>query len=151
MRRFPIIFALLVGLLSDPAWADKAVNKSSANLAIKGYDVVAYFVDSKPVRGNAQFSHSWNSATWQFASAANRDLFAKDPEKYAPQYGGYCAYAMAKNSVVDIDPDALRIVDGKLYLNYSQSVQRQFLAEIPGLIKSANQNWPAHRARLTKE
>ena len=146
----PLAIVLVIGLLAGPAWADKAINKSSAGVAIKGYDVLAYFVDAKPVRGSAQFSHPWNGATWQFASAANRDRFAKDPEAYAPQYGGYCAYGMAKDSVVDIDPEAWRIVEGKLYLNYSQGVQRQFLADVPGLVMAADRNWPAHRSRLAK-
>ncbi|MBM3502973.1 MAG: YHS domain-containing protein [Alphaproteobacteria bacterium] len=147
-----IVLALIVATGSaGPALADKSVNRSSAGVAIKGYDVVAYFAESKPVRGEARFTHAWNGATWHFASAANRDLFAKEPERYAPQYGGYCAFGMAKNSVIDVDPEAWAMSEGKLYLNVNKSVQQQFVKDVAGLIKAADQNWPNHRTRLAKE
>lgn len=121
---------------SDP------VNHNRGGIAIRGYDPVAYFTDSKPVKGNAAFNYAWLSATWQFASAEHRTLFAGDPEKYAPQYGGYCAYGVSEGHTVDIDPDAWKIIGGKLYLNYSPSVQRQFLKEPEARIRKADQNWP---------
>ena len=87
------------------------------NIAIRGTDPVAYFTQGGPVAGSADFTHTWNNATWQFSSAENRDLFASNPEQYAPQYGGFCAWAMSQGYTASIDPSAWKIVDGKLYLN----------------------------------
>lgn len=111
-------------------------------VAIQGYDPVAYFTESKPIAGNSEFSHDWQGATWQFANAENRDLFKNDPEKYAPQYGGYCAWAVKEGITAPIDPQAWEIVDGKLYLNLNPSIQKQWQQDIPGYIAKANQNWP---------
>src|SRR5262245_43490248 len=100
---------------------------AARGLAIQGYDVVAYFTDGRPVRGTEAFTHRWQNAEWRFTSAEHRDAFAASPERYAPQYGGFCAYGVAQGYRVDIDPEAWRIVDGRLYLNYSQSVNRTWL------------------------
>lgn len=118
------------------------VNQTFFGVAIKGYDPVAYFTESKPVKGDKKHQFEWNDATWYFASAANKEAFSKEPEKYAPQYGGYCAYAVSQNSTAGIDPDAWKIIDGKLYLNYSQKIQKKWEGDIPGFIEKANQNWP---------
>lgn len=115
-------------------------------LAIRGYDPVAYFTESMPVKGKAEFSHSYEGATWRFASAANRDAFAAEPGRYAPQYGGYCAWAVAQGYTASIDPDAWRIEGGRLYLNYSKSVQRRWERDIPGNISKADTNWPGIKA-----
>ena len=112
-----------------------------SDLTLKGYDPVAYFTDSKPVEGSADFTYKWNGATWHFASAAHRDLFAKEPAKYAPQYGGYCAWAMTRGDKADIDPTCWKIVNGKLYLNYSKDIQTQWSATIPDNISKANTEW----------
>lgn len=111
-------------------------------VAINGYDPVAYFTESKPVAGKADITYSWKGTTWRFASAQNRDAFQTNPDKYAPQYGGYCAYAVAKGYTAKTDPQAWRVVDDKLYLNYSKSVQSTWEKDIPGYIKSADRNWP---------
>jgi len=111
-------------------------------VALKGADPVAYFTDSAYVQGDAAYSHDWNGATWHFASAENRDLFAGEPEKYAPQYGGYCAWAVSQGNTAAIDPNAWEIVDSKLYLNYNQNVQERWAEDIPGNIEKAEQNWP---------
>jgi YHS domain-containing protein len=111
-------------------------------IALDGQDVVAYFTQSKLVMGVSQFKHNWSGTTWMFASAANRDMFAKNPEKYAPQYGGYCAQAASEGNLVATQPDAWKIVNGKLYLNYDKKVQAQWMTNIPGHIASANKNWP---------
>ena len=125
------------------AFAKGPVNTTLfGNKAVKGYDVVAYFTDGKAVPGAAAFSYEWEGARWLFASAAHRDLFEADPEKYAPQYGGYCAYAVAKGDLVDIDPEAFTIVGGKLYLNYSLDVQKKWSLDIPGYVKKADAAWP---------
>ncbi|MGK7877041.1 MAG: YHS domain-containing (seleno)protein [Xenococcaceae cyanobacterium] len=112
------------------------------DIAIKGTDPVAYFRESKPVQGSDQFTYQWMNATWKFASAENRDLFASNPEKYAPQYGGFCAWAVSQGYTAPIDPNAWKIVNGKLYLNFNKSVQRTWEKDIPGNIAKADQNWP---------
>lgn len=113
------------------------------NIAIRGTDPVAYFTQGGPVAGRAEFTHTWNNAVWQFASAENRDTFAANPEAYAPQYGGFCAWAVSQGYTASIDPNAWKIVDGKLYLNYSRGVQRDWERDIPGNISRADGNWPA--------
>ena len=85
---------------------------------------LAYFQQKQPVKGSPQFSFKWMEVTWLFSSAANRDQFATDPQRYAPQYGGYCSYAVSQGHTAPIDPEAWRIVDGKLYINYSKGVQK---------------------------
>ncbi len=113
--------------------------------AIRGYDPVAYFTEGRPVEGSAKFTAEWMGATWRFASAANRDSFVAAPERYAPQYGGYCAWAVSQGDTASIDPEAWRIVDGRLYLNYSKSVQGRWEKDIPGNIAKADGNWPRLR------
>ena len=113
------------------------------NLAIGGYDPVAYFKEGKPVEGSRQFTSDWNGATWRFASQDNLNAFKADPQRYAPQYGGYCAWAVgARNQLAAGDPQYWRIVDGKLFLNYDKSVQEKWEKDVPGFIKAANTNWP---------
>jgi len=111
-------------------------------VAIRGTDPVAYFRQSQPVPGNSEYTYEWMNATWQFASAENRDLFAKNPEKYAPQYGGFCAWAVSRGYTASTQPDAWKIVDGKLYLNFNRQVQRSWEKDISGNIAKANSNWP---------
>jgi YHS domain-containing protein len=146
-----IAFALLLGasLHARPAIAGGIINSSLlGGVAIDGYDPVAYFAEGKPVEGSSDFEYEWMGATWRFASAADRDQFAADPEKYAPQYGGYCAYAVSQGATADIDPDAWHIEDGKLYLNLNKKVQSIWLKDIPGYITKANANWPKVKADL---
>ena len=119
----------------------QAVNRDRSGLAIGGYDPVAYFVEGKPTRGLSEFEYAWNGTTYRFANAANRDRFAKDPEAFAPQYGGFCSWAVSRGYTADVDPNAWRIVEGKLYLNYSVRVQRTWEGDIPGNIKKADSNW----------
>jgi hypothetical protein len=118
------------------------VNQTSTGIAIKGYDPVSYFVDSRSEKGSAQFTFRWMNAQWQFVSAANRDRFAAEPENYAPQFGGYCAWAVSKGYTADIDPNAWTIAGGKLYLNYNKSVQNMWLKERDTRIQAAEMNWP---------
>lgn len=110
--------------------------------AVGGYDTVAYHTDKKPVPGTDEFTHSWKGATWRFASKENLDAFVKEPEKYAPQYGGYCAFAVGHGSLASGDPKIWKIVDGKLYLNLSKSVQTSWEKDMTRLIKSGDGNWP---------
>lgn len=115
--------------------------------AIRGYDPVAYFTEERPVKGSSEFTTDHNGATWHFSSKENKALFDGNPEKYSPQYGGYCAYGMANGFVVSTDPDAFSLVDGKLYLNYSLSVRKTWLKDVPGNIKSADENWLSKSAK----
>lgn len=134
--------AIAVAPLAGPVFAAEPAIFAEDGLAIGGYDPVAYFVEGSPTRGSAEHSHSWNGTEWRFASEANRAAFAANPEKYAPQYGGYCAWAVAEGYTASTDPDAWTIVDDKLYLNYSRRVQRRWERDIPGNISRANGNWP---------
>ena len=111
-------------------------------VAVGGYDPVAYFTAHKPVIGRGDILYAWRGAAWRFANEKNRDVFAANPEKYAPQYGGYCAYAVAKGGTAGGDPQAWTIVGGKLYINLSPAVQKLWEKDIPGYIKSADKNWP---------
>lgn len=117
-------------------------NVDAAGVAMKGFDAVAYFTAAKPIKGTADFESKYNGATFRFASAQNRDLFVKAPEKYAPQYGGYCAMGVAFNSKFDINPDAWKIEDGKLYLNKDTKTQQMWFKDIPGNIVRADKIWP---------
>jgi YHS domain-containing protein len=121
----------------------KPMTSTQGGLAVRGYDPVAYFTENQPVEGNSQFAYDWQGATWHFASAKNRDLFTQNPAKYAPQYGGYCAWAVKKGGTAPSDPQAWKIVNGKLYLNFDANVQAQWQQDIPGNIAKADQNWPA--------
>ena len=137
----------LLGLLGlvfmSLAFAGEAPVFATDDGAIRGYDAVAYFTMGEPTRGSDQFTTSWQGATYKFASAANLALFKEEPEAYAPQYGGYCAYAVSKGATAGTVPEAWTIVDGKLYLNYSLAVQQRWRKDVPGHIRAADRNWPA--------
>jgi hypothetical protein len=136
--------AAVVVVVSLSAQPKRAVNTGDrGQLAVKGYDVVAYVTDSKPVVGRAEFEYRWNGAIWRFMSAFNRDAFSRDPEMYAPQFGGYCAWAVSRGYTADIDPEAWRIVDGQLYLNYSKRVQCMWEKDVRGNILKGQANWPS--------
>jgi len=143
--------SLATGVSSLSAGEEQAVNRDRHGLAIDGYDPVAYFVDGQPVRGVPEFEYTWNGAKYRFASAANRDRFARDPEAFAPQYGGFCSYAVSRGYTANIDPAAWAVVDGKLYLNYSLRVQRTWEGDVQGNIKKADANWVTLREKLEKE
>lgn len=125
-----------------PFAARAAVSPINGNPAIQGYDAVAYFTLGDAVKGQPQFKVEWNGATWLFASAEHRDAFKAAPGKYAPQYGGYCSYAVSRGYTADIDPQAFTIVNGKLYLNYSLSVRERWETERDSNIVKADGNWP---------
>ncbi len=136
--------ALGTGALA-PAFAKTPpvyVNPSN-HLAISGYDPVAYFTQGKPVAGDARFTATYQGATWRFSSAANRDAFVKSPTAYAPQFGGYCALAVSKGATAKTEPENWKIVDGKLYLNYSDLAQSIWEKDIPAHIARGHKNWPA--------
>ncbi|MEM8719158.1 MAG: YHS domain-containing (seleno)protein [Cyanobacteria bacterium P01_G01_bin.39] len=116
--------------------------ESASDLAIRGTDPVAYFTEGKAVAGTSEYEMEWQGATWRFSSAENLELFESDPEAYAPQYGGYCAKALSEGNVVSTDPESWKIVDNKLYLNYSPEVQQQWVQDIEGNIELADSMWP---------
>jgi hypothetical protein len=143
LRRVIAVIALAVTVGAVGADAPKPpINKGDDSVAIKGYDPVAYIMSGRAVLGSARFQHSWKDATWRFASKANRDRFSRDPERFAPQFGGYCAWAISRGYTADVDPEAFQVVDGRLYLIYSKSVQRRWEQDIPGNIAKAQANWP---------
>jgi YHS domain-containing protein len=133
---------VIVAGLSTPLFAQSSEVYSTAKGAIRGYDPVAYFTVGKPVMGKKDFVYSWKGADWYFSSSENRASFQASPEKYAPQYGGYCAYGTAKGYKAPIDPAAWTIVDNKLYLNYNKEVQDTWNKDQPGYITTADKNWP---------
>ncbi|MEL7099806.1 MAG: YHS domain-containing (seleno)protein [Pseudomonadota bacterium] len=145
-RRTLILSALAAApaaaFLSLPARANTPRVYAEDGIAIDGTDPVAYFTQGAPVPGDPAITHDWAGATWRFATAANRDAFAADPEAYAPQYGGYCAWAVSEGYTASTIPDAWKIVDGKLYLNFSRRIQRRWERDIPGRIAAADSNWP---------
>jgi YHS domain-containing protein len=120
----------------------KKINSDIFGVAIKGYDTVAYFTQGRAMKGKSEFSYDWNDAKWYFATAENRDLFAADPEHYAPKYGGYWAASLASTGkVVGVNPEAFKIIDGKLYLNWSLEVSNKFAKNSDESIKKADENW----------
>ncbi len=113
-----------------------------SSAAIKGYDTVAYFTENKAVKGSKKYTYQWKSTQWRFSSQENLALFKSDPEKYAPQYGGYCAYAVSQNTTASIEPDLFTIVDGKLYLNYNKKINDKWLGNKENYIVDADKYWP---------
>ncbi|MBM3530261.1 MAG: YHS domain-containing protein [Alphaproteobacteria bacterium] len=113
-----------------------------SSTAVGGYDPVAYFTDGKPVEGKREFSHTWKGVSWRFANARNRDAFKANPENYAPQYGGYCAWAVSQGYTAKGDPRHWKIVGGRLYLNYNAKVQTDWEKDVPGHVAKADRNWP---------
>jgi YHS domain-containing protein len=114
-----------------------------SNLAIDGYDTVAYFTEGRPVKGNARYATEYQGAEWRFSSQQNLDAFLADPEAYAPRFGGYCAYAVAQGETASAEPDLWTIHDGRLYLNFSRRVNETWRANREEFIEQANRNWPA--------
>lgn len=133
--------ALPLSIAAGPAAAKPPVFQSSG-IAINGYDPVAYFTEGKPVKGAEAFAVQHDGATFRFASAENKAVFEANPAKYAPQYGGYCAWAVSRNYTAKTDPDAWSIENGKLYLNFSKRIRSRWLKDVPGNIAAGDANWP---------
>jgi len=149
-RRFALLLGSAALFASAAVFAAPPINTLKGGLlggrsdtAILGYDTVAYFTDGKPVKGQDTLATEWMGAKWKFASQAHLDLFKASPEKYAPQYGGYCAYGVSQDHLVSIEPDKFKIVDGKLYLNYDADVQAKWLTDPAGYIKQADAKFTA--------
>lgn len=142
-RRMMLGLLAATPFLTRPAYAAAAEVFSDAGLAIRGTDPVAYFTKGMAVPGSDAHKLMWRGATWTFESAENLAAFEMNPDRYGPQYGGYCAYAMSKGALASTDPAAWTIVDDKLYLNYSINVRQIWSEDIPGNIALADANWPA--------
>lgn len=140
-RRQWLVTAALLALSPTVAFAAGPVNVDAQGVALKGHDPVAYFEVGQPVKGKPEFSARFNGAVYWFSSMAHLKAFNDDPQRYEPQFGGYCAFGVAQGVKPDIDPSAFAIVDGKLYLNLSPAVQKRWQADIPGYITQATKNW----------
>jgi YHS domain-containing protein len=127
------------------------VNVDAAGIALDGYDPVAYFTLGKPMKGDAAFSASHGGATFHFADAANRDAFVKEPAKFAPQFGGFCAMATVFEKKFNGDPNIWKIVDGKLYLNVSADAAKRWQDDVPGNISKGTENWPKIKNKAPKD
>ena len=139
-----IILGVIIGvalIITTPTSAAEVVNKGNADVAILGFDAVAYFTKGQPTKGNPKIEHVWHDAKWRFSSPEHRDLFASNPKRYAPRYGGFCAGAMAAGRKRPIDPKAWLIIDGKLYLNYSKQIGDEFAKNSKNKIANADANW----------
>ncbi len=130
-------------LLAEPVWQGVAENEPS----LGGHDPVAYFTQGKPVPGSEAFVHQWQGASFRFASAESRAAFVADPARYAPQFGGWCAWAASQGRLAKPDPTIWRIVDGKLYVNCSKAAEDKWLADVPGNIARAAAFWAAQASR----
>ena len=136
--------SLLMVSLTAVSGEKSSFNLGHSNgLAMDGYDVMSYWIGGEPVKGSEEFSFEYDGAKWIFVSEANRDAFAADPEKYAPQFGGFCAYAASKSYLADVDPFAWQIWQDKLYLNYSPQVQRIWGNDLEANVVKGNENWPS--------
>ena len=138
IKSFCLIFFVLfsaTGQAAEPVYQNGGV-------AVGGFDVVSYHRMQNPVAGSPDLTHEWQGVTWRFADETNLRLFVADPEKFAPRYGGYCAYALAKGALAPTDPEAWTIYHGKLYLNFSKSVREKWLADVANQVVKADANWP---------
>ena len=139
-----LVLSLLAVGLALPALAQTKtlLNLDKSGVAIQGYDPVAFFTDHKPVKGDPAILLKRDGAIYYFASKEHKELFSKDPTKYEPVYGGYCAYGVSRDKLIEIDVDAFQIVDGKLLLQYSKGVRDDFNKDVKGNLEKAEKNWP---------
>jgi YHS domain-containing protein len=144
------VLAVAASVGGLPAFADDSVNTGYfGGVAIMGYDPVAYFTEGRAMKGSEKFSHEWLGTPWYFANAKHREMFISEPIKYAPQYGGYCAGEVALGSVtVNTDPEAFKIINGKLYLIYDKGSAEFFATHAAEAVPKADDNWPQVAARL---
>ena len=150
---FAIGAVMMTAASAGLAQAGNAVNTGYfGGVAIMGYDPVAYFTEGRPRKGSKEFAYDWLGTPWYFATAEHRDLFIGDPAKYAPQYGGYCVGEVGyRGATVNIDPEAWRIIDGKLYLSYDKGFATELEAHADEYLTKADANWPAVQAELKQE
>ena len=148
MRRRGLIAGMIAiagaAFMVAPVLAQKSAiyTGETEGIGAGGYDVVAYQIEKRAIEGDAGITASHDGVIWRFANVANRDAFKADPDRYTPQYGGYCAWAVANGYTAHGDPEAWNVVDGRLYLNYSRSIRSRWERDVPGNITKANANWP---------
>ena len=151
LTKFTFFLLLALGIASQSfAQGKTLINVEKSGLAVQGYDVGAYFTDGKPMKGNPEFASGYGGGTYQFASAEHKAAFDKEPAKYAPQFGGYCAYAVSKNTTAKIEPDAFQIVNGRLLLQYDESIREKFSKDTAAYLARADANWPEFVAKKGK-
>jgi YHS domain-containing protein len=139
-----LLLSLTLAMLALPVFAQTKtlLNLDKSGVAIQGYDPVAFFTDHKPMKGDPKFLTKRNGAIYFFASKEHKEAFNADPAKYEPVFGGYCAYGVSRNKLVEIDVDAFQIMDGKLLLQYSKGVRDDFNKDSKGNLAKADANWP---------
>lgn len=136
------LMVYFIALLLLPGLGGIAATKQpDADAAIQGYDTVAYFQAGEAKQGDEAFTFRWHNLTWYFLNGENRDLFQANPEKFAPQYDGYCAWSMTEGQKAETDPEVWKIVNGKLYLNCSRAAHEEWIKDIPGNIEKADAHW----------
>lgn len=142
MKLFSIILIIVVAISAACSKVEQlGLNTDSSGSALRGYDAVAYFAVDSAVKGDAKYAYVWNGAKWFFSSEENMKKFQADPEAYTPQFGGYCSYAVSEGYTADGDPEAWKVVDGKLYLNYSPKVKEMWEKDQTERIKMGTKNW----------
>ena len=145
LRTAKIIAATAALITGASAFAGVDTGTDGNDVILAGHDPVAYFTENRPVKGSAQFTAAYNGAVYRFASAENRDTFQANPRKYAPVYGGYCAFGTSLGKKFQVDGKAFRVVDGRLYVNKNLEVYETWKKDIPGNIKKADGQWPGIR------
>jgi hypothetical protein len=157
-KNYPIFAIILLCMTSiayaggTPEDSGYGIHVTGNQITAAGADVVAYFglkVGEPAVMGDERYAHEWNGATWLFANAVNRDAFAADPQKFAPAFGGYCSWAMARNKLATIDPNMWYVADGTLYLNYNEKTHKEWLGNRVEFINKARANWPEWEEKLS--
>jgi YHS domain-containing protein len=142
MKRIILSAILAMALLPAFAQNKSLLNLDKSGIAIQGYDPVAFFTDSKPVKGDTKFVTKRDGAVYLFVSKEHKEMFTADPAKYEPAFGGYCAYGVSRNKLVEIDPEAFQVVSNRLLLQYSKSVRDTFNKDTKGNLSKADTNWP---------
>ena len=137
----------LLGMFASGAIAEDLINARPGGLAVKGYDVVAYFTEERAIEGSEDYEHEWRGVRWRFSTPEHLAVFEGSPESYAPRYGGFCSGGMALGNRAPIDPEAFAVIDGKLYLNFSKAVASDFVASSDDKIEQANANWETMNAQ----
>ena len=141
MTKYSILLSLFFLVTTTTVFSQKSEIFEKNGMAIKGYDAVAFHTEAKAIKGIENFTYRWKETNWLFKNQANLDMFKKDPEKYAPQYGGYCAYGTADGHKAPTETDTWTVKDNKLYFNYNKKVQAVWSKDIPGYIEKADKNW----------
>ena len=143
MKKLMLVMMVVLPILSTDSYAKELVYTGLfSSKALGGYDPVAYFTEGKPIKGSNSLEMQYQGANWYFSSENNLNKFKRNPEKYAPQSGGYCAWAVANGDTAEGDPLHWKVYKNKLYLNYNESIQNQWLEKIEEVIVKADANWP---------